>query len=69
MRTFDSIGEGKCLICGTNKKGKCFLAGIDDTSDGSIEEGIPIHTDCLDNVRFNKKLNIIYIKLAQNMEG
>ena len=69
MRTFNSIGEGKCIICGTNKKGKCFLAGIDDTRKGNIEEGAPIHVGCLDRMRFNKKLNIIYIKLAQNKEG
>ena len=63
MRTFKSIGKGKCLICGTSKAGECFLAPQDGTSDGNIEEAQPIHLECVTGLRYNKELNMLYYKM------
>ena len=60
MRTFESIGEGKCLICGTSKKGKCFLAGKDGTAKDRIEEAVPVHVECLDKIRYSPDVGILY---------
>jgi hypothetical protein len=63
MRIFKSIGVGKCLICGTSKKGKCFLAGMDGTGDGHIEQAKPVHIDCLDHIRYSPEGKILYMRL------
>ena len=65
MRTFESIGEGKCLVCGTNKTGKCFLAPKDGTSDGSIEEAVPVHVECLDKIRYSKDIGVLYMNIKE----
>ena len=65
MRTFESIGAGKCLICGTNKKGKCFLAEKDGTSDGSISEAVPVHVDCLDGIHYSAQLGVLYMGVGK----
>ena len=64
MRTFEKFPDSAiCPICGTNKDSECFLAHIDNTGDGRIAEGQPIHTDCLktDGYRINKEVGIIYL--------
>ncbi len=55
----------KCKVCGTNDDKPCVLVGIDGTSDGHIEEAIPIHVDCV-KLRFNSKVNVLYQSLRDN---
>lgn len=60
---FKGIGAGKCLICGTSKKGPVLLIPVDGTREGNIEAAEPVHVECL-NLRISKKTsqgsNIIY---------
>ena len=60
MRIFKSIGQSKCVVCGTSKEGECALIGIDGTQDDGIEEALPIHLDCLE-LRYNQELSTIYM--------
>jgi hypothetical protein len=62
MRTFKNIGNGKCIICGTSKKGPCILVGIDGTEKDGNEEASPIHVDCI-GLRHSKEYNVLYQKL------
>jgi len=60
MRTFEHFPEDViCKLCGTSEDKPCCLCGIDETSDGHIEEAIPIHVDCI-NLRFNQNAGIFY---------
>ncbi len=65
MRTFNSIGKGTCLICGTGKKGKVMLVIIDGTQDGNIAEAKPIHVGCIDRLRVNREMGVIYMKIGK----
>ena len=51
-----------CLICKTNDNKACMLLGIDGTDKGSIEQAMPVHTECLINRTFRcgPECNIIY---------
>ena len=64
MRTFKSIGNGKCIVCGTSKKGQCILVGKDGTTKDGNEEAVPLHVNCI-NLRYRKdgELNILYQKI------
>ena len=64
MRTFEGIGEGNCKICGTGDPGKVCLIGIDGTGDGSIEEAVPVHIDCIE-LRYHPELNLLYQQLKK----
>jgi len=62
MKTFKHFPKNvTCPLCRTNKDKPCVLVGIDDTSEGNIEEAIPIHVDCIE-LRYNKELNLFYQK-------
>jgi len=73
MRVFDEFPErDKCPICGTNKKGKCVLIGIDGTQEGKNIEAKPFHLECIElNVKFVKPCDrrIGYIYMAFIPEG
>lgn len=41
-------------MCKTSDDKECMLIPIDGTGDGKIEEGQPVHTDCI-NLRWQKR--------------
>lgn len=61
VRFFSEFPEmATCPVCKTSNPGYCVLLGIDNTSDGSIEEGQPTHLHCALAARYSKEANIIY---------
>lgn len=65
MRTFEHFPTDKmCKICGTNDDTPCILVPIDDTDEGNICEAVPVHVDCLAEIRLNKEAEIFYIRVA-----
>jgi len=63
MRTFEHFPkDATCPICCKNTDQGCTLLPIDNTSDGSICEAQPVHTECLQtlSLRINKSVGIIY---------
>jgi hypothetical protein len=61
MRVFERFPDTDiCRVCGTNREGKCVLVGIDGTSDGRIQEAIPLHLECAVATNYNAGLGIIY---------
>ena len=67
MRIFKSIGQGKCMVCGTSKEGECALIGIDGTQDDGIEEALPVHVDCLE-LRYSQNSFMIYMTNKMTVE-
>ncbi len=66
LRQFKGFPKNdKCRVCKTNEDKPCILVGIDGTSDGRIEEAIPIHVDCV-RLRYNSNLNVLYQDLRDN---
>jgi len=64
MRTFKSFPSNtNCVVCGTKDDSECILIAIDGTEDGKNCQATPIHTSCLNKLKYNKELNLIYIKL------
>ena len=60
-RTFKHFPEDMiCPICGTNEDTECLLLEIDNTSDGSICEGKPVHLWCAVADRYNSEVGISY---------
>lgn len=64
MRTFDSIGTGKCIVCGTSDNGKVILVGKDGTSNDGIEEAAPLHVDCI-RLRYSPNAYALYQAIRQ----
>lgn len=63
VRFFEHYPETPvCPICQTADDRICILAGLDGTGDGSIEQAIPVHLDCLMKQRFrhNSEHGIFY---------
>ena len=63
MRTFKNFPEtSKCIICRNNDNRECTLIPIDGTENGNNCEAVPVHVDCIKNLklRYNKEANIIY---------
>ena len=63
MRTFKHFPKDTiCKICGENDDKECILIPIDGTGKDNIREAMPIHADCLARIRYNKKINVFYIR-------
>ena len=65
MRTFDHFpANTKCPLCGSNDDKPCFLAGIDNTAKGNIEQAQPVHVACLTShgaqYRWNLEMGCLY---------
>lgn len=62
-----------CPVCGNNTDNECVLLSIDgtDEDDGKICQAIPVHADCLRDLKFryNKEANIIYRVCAENAKS
>ena len=74
MRSFDHFPQGhnaRCPVCGTDDDKPCFLLPIDGTSNGHNCEAIPTHVDCirehLDQLRYLKDMDIIYMRVADGL--
>ena len=59
MRVFDEFPDRSiCPICGTNKKGKCVLIGVEGTQEGRNIEAQPFHLECIELlVRYSKPVD------------
>lgn len=51
-----------CPICKTNTDKKVILVGIEGTEEHNNIQAVQVHVDCLDNLRYNKNYNLIYIQ-------
>lgn len=61
MRTFKGFPENtNCVICNTNDNKECILIAIDGTDEGNISQATPVHTSCLNKLRYYKQLKLIY---------
>ena len=67
MKTFDSPGGGKCIVCGTSKDEKCILVPIDGTGDGKICEAALVHINCID-LRMNSTHKIMYQTVEEHKD-
>lgn len=55
----------RCILCDTNKKGKCILIPICGEQDGFNVEAAPVHLDCID-LWYDKKASLIFQRVTQN---
>ena len=70
LRTFKHFPKDTiCKICGKNDDKECVLVPVNGTDDGNICEAILVHTDCLAQIRYYKKINVFYIRGMEEVKN
>ena len=67
MKTFEHFPEILvCPICKTSHDSPATLVPVDGTQDGNIEEAIPVHVKCIENLsfRFIDTKDILYTRIG-----